>query len=356
MTVMSIPSAPSYAGFWRRYGAVAVDEILLMVVSVALHSTGFVTDQPLGSTSMSIGIGWVYFALMHSSPWQATLGKRAFGIKVTDLEGNRVGLGRATGRYFATFLSTATFCVGYLLAASSRRRQALHDMIAGTLVVSAGTVAAALPPDRVVAPIPGKMKAAIAALVVAPAFIFMGQPFIEDLFGSVDSALESIPPVAGPGDEIEYAIYKVPFFQGDPVLVKEGTRKYAHAEVLTGKGPVPGQADEQKTLAITSGFAISAALYREVRIEGFGLTLSKHAEGFSWEWFNRQGDDVFNKLQGGGQIQVRFKHVEGKEELAEILFLDDVTMRMDRYWLIPFRNRKSDLLVIKRGSVLYLQD
>jgi uncharacterized RDD family membrane protein YckC len=356
MNAMSVSPAPSYAGFWRRFGAAAIDGFVLAFPNLAMQSSGFVKDSLAGAMLASIGIGWAYFALMHSSRWQATLGKRAFRIKVTDVAGGRIGFGRATARYFATFVSTVILFFGYLMAAFTRQRQALHDKIAGTLVVSAGTVPGALPADGFVAHIPWKMKAAIAALVIAPALVFSAQPLVEDLFAGHDVALESAAPVAGPGDEIEYAIYEVPFFRGDPHLVKEGTRKYAHAEVQTVPGPAPGQADEQKILQIGNGLAIRTALYREERIDGFGLVLSRRGEGFSWEWFDRQGEDVFNKRQGGGQVQVRFKRVDGKEELAGILFLDDVTLRLDRYWLIPFRDRKSDLLVVKRGSVLYLQD
>src|SRR5271154_5126637 len=122
MTAMDIPPAPSYAGFWRRYGAVAIDELLLVIPEFIFESSDLVKDSPLGATLISVAIGWVYFALMHSSRWQATLGKRAFGIKVTDLAGNRIGLGRATGRYFATLISTVLLFMGYLVAAFTKRR------------------------------------------------------------------------------------------------------------------------------------------------------------------------------------------------------------------------------------------
>jgi uncharacterized RDD family membrane protein YckC len=89
-------------------------------------------------------VGWLYYSLMHSSSWQATLGKRALGIKLTSLSGERIGFGRATGRFFATFLSAIILGIGYLMAAFTARRQALHDMIAGTLVVSRNATPAAV--------------------------------------------------------------------------------------------------------------------------------------------------------------------------------------------------------------------
>lgn len=77
-----------------------------------------------------------YYAGFHSSSWQATPGKKAFGIKVTDYEGARIGLGRAIGRYFATCLSFILLGIGCLLAAFTQKRQALHDMICSTFVVN----------------------------------------------------------------------------------------------------------------------------------------------------------------------------------------------------------------------------
>jgi Tfp pilus assembly major pilin PilA len=78
---------------------------------------------------------WFYYALMESSGQQATLGKRAVGIKVTDLEGNQISFGRATGRLAAHILSGVILGIGFAMAAFTSRRQTLHDKIAGTLVV-----------------------------------------------------------------------------------------------------------------------------------------------------------------------------------------------------------------------------
>jgi uncharacterized RDD family membrane protein YckC len=76
----------------------------------------------------------LYFAILESSVWQATLGKRALGVVVTDLSGDRISFGRATGRHFAHYLS-AIFLIGFLVQPFTAKRQALHDKIAGTLVV-----------------------------------------------------------------------------------------------------------------------------------------------------------------------------------------------------------------------------
>ena len=72
---------------------------------------------------------------MESSHLQATLGKMALSLQVTDLEGRRITFAKATGRFFAKYLSVLTLGIGYLMAAFTERKQALHDIIAGTLVV-----------------------------------------------------------------------------------------------------------------------------------------------------------------------------------------------------------------------------
>jgi uncharacterized RDD family membrane protein YckC len=79
--------------------------------------------------------GWLYYALMESSRFQGTLGKMAVQIKVTDLEGNRISFGRATGRYFGKIVSGLTLLVGYIMVAFTRQKQGLHDIMAGCLVV-----------------------------------------------------------------------------------------------------------------------------------------------------------------------------------------------------------------------------
>jgi uncharacterized RDD family membrane protein YckC len=83
----------------------------------------------------SLVIGWLYEAMFTSSSYQATPGKMAVGIKVIDLEGNRIGFGRATGRHFAKILSSIICLFGYFMAAWDERKRALHDQIASTYVV-----------------------------------------------------------------------------------------------------------------------------------------------------------------------------------------------------------------------------
>lgn len=80
-------------------------------------------------------VGWLYEAGMESSKYQATLGKMALGMQVTDLNGQRISFGRATGRHFAKILSSMILMIGYIMVGFTERKQGLHDMLAGTLVV-----------------------------------------------------------------------------------------------------------------------------------------------------------------------------------------------------------------------------
>ena len=81
------------------------------------------------------GVGqWLYEALLTSSSWQGTVGKRILRLKVTDEAGNRISFARATGRFFAKIVSFAIMYVGVIMVAFTDKKRGLHDMMAGTLV------------------------------------------------------------------------------------------------------------------------------------------------------------------------------------------------------------------------------
>ena len=135
----------TYAGFWVRFGAVILDTIILYIVAIVVGGIiGFVLAmmggvQWVGAGGMIAGIlgAFLYFTLMESSERGATLGKRAFKLRVVTVEGHgRIGFGRAVGRYFARFISILVLYIGYLMQPFTRRKQALHDMICGTAVVA----------------------------------------------------------------------------------------------------------------------------------------------------------------------------------------------------------------------------
>jgi uncharacterized RDD family membrane protein YckC len=131
-----------YSGFWRRFVAYVIDNILLSVVFwlLVLVLGGIGGDGGVFGAYTLAAIGWLlYYAAMESSSNQATVGKMALGIKVTDLEGNRISFGRAVGRNLAKIISVLIFYIGFIMAAFTAKKQALQDMIAGTLVVKKGS-------------------------------------------------------------------------------------------------------------------------------------------------------------------------------------------------------------------------
>jgi len=156
-----VPSV--FASFWIRVGASLIDGVIIVGSMLLLMFVAMLSAlmPPLMFLLLilvwiaSIVGPWLYTALFESSAMQATPGKKAIGLKVTDLQGNRISFGRATGRYFAEWITGMTFLVGYVMVAFTQKRQALHDMIAGTVVVAAGTepaVVASAPPARPMSP------------------------------------------------------------------------------------------------------------------------------------------------------------------------------------------------------------
>ena len=156
-----------FAGFWLRVVAYLIDGVIMGLGFMALFipfavMTGLTAalgsmhpgEDPrdvgalLGGTfflglitvvALAILGGWLYHAKMESSSWQATLGKKALNLRVTDMAGARVTFGRATGRHFAKLITgLIPLGVGFALAGLTERRQALHDMLAGCLVLRDG--------------------------------------------------------------------------------------------------------------------------------------------------------------------------------------------------------------------------
>jgi hypothetical protein len=85
---------------------------------------------------LSLVFTWLYYALCESGSKQATFGKRLFHLRVSTLEGQRLSFGRATGRYFARYLSYMSLYIGFLIQPFTKHRQTLHDIIAGSIVIA----------------------------------------------------------------------------------------------------------------------------------------------------------------------------------------------------------------------------
>jgi len=155
-------SKVAYAGFWLRVLAYCIDTIILgvfavpiligaamamgiggMLESIPHNQDPFINGMPPAFAlfifvCVCLGLfgTWLYFALLESSEWQGTAGKRALGLIVTDMNGQRVTFMRATGRHFAKIVTSfIPLGIGYAMAGFTQKRQALHDMIASCLVL-----------------------------------------------------------------------------------------------------------------------------------------------------------------------------------------------------------------------------
>ncbi len=138
---MSAQTDVKYAGFWRRFIAIHIDLFVISTLQLCLYAGLSTLDESLvqafaGVVQLSyLVIYWLYFAGMESSSYQGTLGKVLVGIIVTDTDGNRISFLRATGRNVGKIASSLILGLGYLLAAFTRKKQALHDMPAQCLVL-----------------------------------------------------------------------------------------------------------------------------------------------------------------------------------------------------------------------------
>jgi len=141
--VSPINLSSAHPGFWLRFAAHLIDTVLVdIVILVAALVFGFAiaageTDEDvLGVIGFIFGIvgSWLYYALFESSPKQATPGKLACGFVVTDMNGERITFGKATGRYFGMIISTLMLFIGFIMCAFTEKKQCLHDMMAGCLM------------------------------------------------------------------------------------------------------------------------------------------------------------------------------------------------------------------------------
>lgn len=187
-----------HAGFWLRFAAFIIDSFILSAAAFVLYVLlALVVIVPAaasgGQHRMSAMLGfvmvlfaivliagnWLYFALCQSSRWQATPGKLALGLQVTDLYGRRIGFGRATGRYFGKILSGMIFDIGYMLAGWTARKQALHDLLAGCCVVHKGGLEALERGEPTGQGVPASgMPGWAIALIAIGGFFFMVIPIV----------------------------------------------------------------------------------------------------------------------------------------------------------------------------------
>jgi uncharacterized RDD family membrane protein YckC len=136
----------SYGGFWVRVVALTLDNAIVFFILLAAMLGMAVVVTTVGMEGM---VGWIanlvviflpflYWPMLESSGWQATVGKRIMGLQVTDANGGRLSFVHALMRMLAKIVSSIPFGLGFVVAAFTARKQALHDLIVKTLVVRSG--------------------------------------------------------------------------------------------------------------------------------------------------------------------------------------------------------------------------
>ncbi|HZP98817.1 MAG TPA: RDD family protein [Reyranella sp.] len=151
--VANVASSTRAAGFWIRVVAYLIDGFVLAIgiglmagiIIGAVALLGGSSNDLAAGIGVLVGIaglialGWLYEALMTSSPRGATLGKQAIGVRIVRADGARLSFGRATARHFLKVLVTPLlpFGIGFMLAGWTKGKRALHDLMADTLVVKA---------------------------------------------------------------------------------------------------------------------------------------------------------------------------------------------------------------------------
>ncbi len=155
-------SDTKYAGFWLRFVAYIIDYIILYVINLiiivpilgvvgisagASMDFGSMTEgdyiQMIQTILMAVVAGSIvlmvvnvlYYTLMEASKFQGTVGKMALGLKVTDRDGNKLDFVKALLRNLGKIVSGAIIMIGYIMAGFTEKKQALHDMFVGALVV-----------------------------------------------------------------------------------------------------------------------------------------------------------------------------------------------------------------------------
>jgi uncharacterized RDD family membrane protein YckC len=110
---------------------------LILGIFCLFNPTAILHQYSLTLVSLILGllIKWLYFILLESSPLKATFGKLIMGLVVCDRNGQRISIGMANKRYWAKLLSTMTLYIGFMLSGWTKKKRALHDMIAGTLIM-----------------------------------------------------------------------------------------------------------------------------------------------------------------------------------------------------------------------------
>ncbi|HEU5178079.1 MAG TPA: RDD family protein [Burkholderiales bacterium] len=217
----------NYGGFWIRFVAYLVDSLIVTIgfvgIMLLISAMGL---ELAGAEVIFLVLAILYWALMQSSKRQATIGKSLCGLKVAGPNGERISVGRALGREAAKIISSLTMLIGFVIAAFTRNKQALHDFVASTYVVREG-------PSRVLAAV---AIAVLALFAPAIAVAMFGAGALTSALGPMAAMLED--PVAMQKPAAQAPRPAAPAAP-KPVAVAEAPKPAAEAPKPVAEAPKP---------------------------------------------------------------------------------------------------------------------
>ncbi len=144
---------------------------------------------------------------------------------------------------------------------------------------------------------------------------------------------------------IEYEIYN----SKTGKLISSGKKEYSSKDILQDPYERGGMHINRKLIELEQGYKIGASIHREPRLIGFGLIAELKRSDFSWEWYNKKKDFLFQKLQGGTNVKVRVSGGPLLEILEEVEFLDDTKLEFTS----GCKGKKESYeIIVKKGSRL----
>lgn len=298
-----------HAGFWLRVAAWIIDQLILgpiitlvvgLVVALAVWpaafpSAGFAYRYRLEALlwvwPVAFALSWPYYGVCESSRWQATPGKLMLGLRVTDGCGRRVGFARASGRWLGMLVSGAIAGVGYALAGWTRRKQALHDLMAGCCVVRGEGLdawrslsgARSMPTSANAAPLqPAGMPAWAIALLVFGIGVVVVLPFVVMLSAIAVPAYRAYRVRAEVAAGLE-ATARVRALVGEYIVQRGALPPNDHALGLPARDAVSARSP-RSTRVVDGKVVVTYGHAADVRVRGGHLVLSPVGNAARLRW------------------------------------------------------------------------
>jgi uncharacterized RDD family membrane protein YckC len=151
---MSAQRTVEYAGFWRRFAAVLIDTLVLLIIITPLayffshgsYLPGFDPEGDVAAQLVTLQLDWNYLLINDLLPmilviffwvrFRGTPGKQLMNCEVVDANtfGN-LTIGQSILRYIGYFLSTLPLGLGFLWVLWDKKKRGFHDMLAHTVVI-----------------------------------------------------------------------------------------------------------------------------------------------------------------------------------------------------------------------------